>query len=138
MNPHKSGVALGGQFTEGQPLAHDGRQDAAEPSAVRCFALVVPERLFVQILLQMERSDGDVGAAERPLEQREEAFQAVRMDPPLDVFGQVVNELVVEVQAEPAVGRQGIGVDMRIRGDVGPYRVFIASRIRWSMNHAVF
>jgi len=32
-DPHKTGVALGGQLSEGQPLAHYVRQDAAEPSA---------------------------------------------------------------------------------------------------------
>ena len=44
-DPHKTGVALGGQLSEGQPFAHYGCQDAAEPSAVRCLALVIPERV---------------------------------------------------------------------------------------------
>lgn len=38
LDPHESGITLGGQFSEGQPLAHDGRQDAAESSAVRDLA----------------------------------------------------------------------------------------------------
>src|SRR5687768_16919492 len=57
LNPHESGVALGGQEFVGQPLARDGRHDTLEPSSVVGFALVESERLFVGVPLQVERSD---------------------------------------------------------------------------------
>ena len=39
LDPHKTGIALGSQFAPCQPLAHDGRQNAAEASAVGNFGI---------------------------------------------------------------------------------------------------
>src|SRR4051812_10710213 len=57
------------QFFVGQAVSDGVRRDGKEPSAVRLLPRVVAEDLFVDVSVKMERGDGDVRAAQRPLEQ---------------------------------------------------------------------
>lgn len=71
--------------------AHDISQYAHEPAAIGALSLIEAAHLFVNIAKQVERINADVGAFDRPLEQRPEVFQSVGMDLPAHVFPCVID-----------------------------------------------
>ena len=64
----------------GETLADHGRQCALESKPVAQAAVVESPRLLVQVAKQVKLSHGNVGAADRPLEERPEVFKAVGVD----------------------------------------------------------
>src|SRR5690606_33978031 len=82
-------------------------------------ASVEAEHLLVEVAEQVERLNGDVRTAERPLKQRPEVLDAVRVDFATHVLASVMlNGLVNVLAAEEAVRTEAIGVEVRASLDV--------------------
>jgi len=64
----------------GHALPFNAGQRAHETVAVISLAIVVPERLLVQVTEQMERFDRDVGSPQTTLQQRPDIFDPVRVN----------------------------------------------------------
>lgn len=75
-NPHKPGIALGGELPVSDAPANHMGQHAPEPQTVTHVPVVEPEGLFVQVPLKVEFSDGDVSAANAPFEQAPKVLDA--------------------------------------------------------------
>lgn len=108
---HKSRVILGGQDAVGKPFAANGAEHIVKPVLVGFLPLVVAKRLLVQVAVQVKRSHGNVSAFERPLQERPEVFQAVRMHSTRNILRQVVNERMEVVERQPEIAWQGVRID---------------------------
>ena len=82
----------------------------------------IPEHLFIKIPEQVERFHAHVGSLDSTLEQTPEVFESVGVNLSIHVRLSMVNDLV---------GESGLQVLIN-------ERACIASRMRWSMNHADF
>lgn len=76
---------LASQLFVHQPLAKDvgGGFDQSATVAVVVLAFVEAERLLVEVTMQVERLNADVGSLQGPLEDRPEVFDAVGMHRPV-------------------------------------------------------
>jgi hypothetical protein len=72
--------------------------------------------LNVEIAEQMERFDAHVGAADSTLEKTPEVFQSVRMHAIIDIL--LGMDLVREVSAQPIIGKQRIGIQSTLSGNM--------------------
>jgi hypothetical protein len=101
---------MSGQLLVGQPSASSSRQNFREapsvPTAV--LALVIAERLFVQIAKEMERLDTDIGPFQAALKQTPEVLKSVGMHAAIDVLLGVVYELMDVFPVQSGIGRQFI------------------------------
>ena len=77
MRPSRRGRIGPDQALVSEPLPHDVSQHVDEAKRIGRLPGVEPEGLFVEVAEQMERLDADVGALDRPLEQRPEVFESV-------------------------------------------------------------
>src|SRR6266852_1303963 len=113
---------LAGQLLVGQASSRRGRQNFREAAsvAIPMLALIVAERLLVEVTEQMERLDADVCAFQAALEQRPEILDPVRMDVALDVLLGVIHKLMDVIFIEAGVGRQFIGEQFRAADHVRP------------------
>src|SRR5580704_14520327 len=68
------------QLRIGQPPPGYRRCHLAEPSAIVVFALVEPEGLFIQVGIKVDRVNANISALQRPLQERPEILNAVRVD----------------------------------------------------------
>ncbi len=91
-----------------------------EPAQVGVLAVIVPERLFIGVVLQVVGFHAHIRALQRTLEQTPEVLQAVGVNSATDVRFGVVDELV-NVFVQAFVRFQGIGVDLGTGFDVFPY-----------------
>ena len=69
-----------GQFFVRETTANDVSHCEHEALKVGQVAVVVAERLFVDVPEQVEWLDGNIGSVEGPLQQRPEILQSVRMN----------------------------------------------------------
>ena len=113
LDPHEASVPDPAQFAEREALAEYPFHDGGEPLAIRQLAKVETPSLFVQVGLQVERSNGDVGPTDHPLRETPEVLQAVAMNHAGDVLPRVVNPLVDISQIEIAVALGRVGADLR-------------------------
>ena len=79
----------------GEALVDDAFERERESIGIIHHAVVEPERLFVEVAVQVEGLDRDVGAAEPTLEQRPEVLDAVYVAVARDVLDRVVDNLVL-------------------------------------------
>src|SRR6266566_201001 len=109
-----------GQVAVGDAPSYDVGQYADKPRAVVAGALVEAAHLLVNIPEQMERVNGNVGAFDRPLEQRPELFQTVGVDLPAHVFARVINHLMlIQLRELPlAILLGSVGIEVRPLLDV--------------------
>lgn len=121
-NPHKARVVLCGQNAVGEALPENGIQHGLEAASVIRAPMVVAKRLLIQVPLQVERQDGNVSSFERAFQQAPEVFEPVRVDAANHVFAQMVDGLMVEVQAQRPVGGQSVGIDPAAIGHVAADR----------------
>lgn len=113
-------IHLARQLLIGQATARDGGQNFREapPVSVIVLALVIPERLLVQIAEQMEGFDADVGSFQAALEQRPEILDPIRVHIATNILFGMIHELVDVIRIEASIGRQLIGEHFRSRFDV--------------------
>ena len=95
----------GGQSSVGEVLAVRTLEDRDEPAAVVVLTLVEAEHLLVQVGVEVERSRGDIGTAQRPLQARPEVLDMVRVNAALDVRDGVVNDFVLILTLPRTSGR---------------------------------
>ena len=81
---------LAGQLRVGEPLAHDLTHGEIKPvrivkRIIFCGAIVVSENLLVNVSLQVERFDGDVGSIQTTLKQLPEILHAVDVNLPTHI-----------------------------------------------------
>ena len=86
----------------------DGVQEAL---AVSQLPLVEAIGLLVEVAVEVERLDADVGTAEGALEQAPEVLQPVGVDPAVDVPDGVVDSLMRIVALQAVVARQVVAVE---------------------------
>ena len=72
-------------------LFHDG----GETLRIRGLAVVIAERLFVQITEQMERLNADIGAMQTALEQAPEILHRVRVNIAVRIFDRMIDDGVL-------------------------------------------
>ena len=105
-------VGVAGQFRVGQALADDLPNSQVEAiPIVHVFAVVVAERLFVQIAKHVERFNRNVGTADTALQKTPKVLQSVGMYVPIDVGNGMVDHLMSVVSSESIVGSQRIGME---------------------------
>ena len=117
-DPHETSVVLGGENAIGQPLAQGGGQDATETASVVDLPLIVTIDLLVDVAVQVNRRDGDVGSLEGAFQQAPEVLDAVGVDATDDVLVDVVDGGVEVVQGEPAVGGGGVSVNVGVEFNI--------------------
>ena len=76
-DPHETSVVLGGENAIGQPLAQGGGQHATETASIVDLPLIVTIDLLVDVAVQVNRRDGDVGSLEGAFQQAPEVLNAV-------------------------------------------------------------
>lgn len=107
----RRGSADADQFVIGKPLSSDVLHGRFKPQlVVHAFAVVVPERLFVDVAEQMERLNRNIGAVQTAFQERPEVFDAVGMDQSVHVFVGMVDYFMlklVSLVAAPFVGDEG-------------------------------
>ena len=81
-------------------------------------AVVVAERLLIEVTKEMERLDTHVGSADTALEQAPEVLKAVGVDAIVDVFDGVIHNLVSVLPRKSLVGEKRISVECRASFDV--------------------
>ncbi len=112
--------------------------DMGEPFSVRRFAIVEPERLFVQIAEQTERLDADVGSMKTALQQTPEVLHTIGVDVAVHVFDRVIDNGVLVVCAQPVVRLKfvredrGSGVDMLTDGGL---KIFLFPGVNVTHDH---
>jgi hypothetical protein len=105
---------LTGQFCIGQALVENAANQFAAPFPItRCFAIVEPESLLVQVAKKMKRLDAHVSSLEPALEQAPKAFQVISVNVAVHVFDGVVDDRVLIVSVQSFIGQQLIGEDRR-------------------------
>ena len=109
---HEPGVVDASQFAVGQTLADGAAHCSLKPASVVALAGVESESLLGRVALQVERGDRDVSSFERPLEQRPEVLQAVRVNRSANVFAGVVDRSVQVRQTKLAVAGGRVGEDL--------------------------
>src|SRR6266568_2650406 len=97
-----------GQALVSQATANDSAKHLHKPATIHVLALVVAERFFLDVAVQVERLHADVGTSQCSLQERPEVFDAVGMDVAAHVLVNVVNELVHELGPESAIARIGV------------------------------
>jgi hypothetical protein len=95
------------QLPEGQSSADNALHDQLESVPVPNLPFVESKDLFVQVAEQVEGCDVNIAAPDCSLEQRPEVFEAVRVDPAIDVGYRVVDPLVQVTRGEVGVGLVG-------------------------------
>jgi len=83
----------------------------------RTLALVVAEGLLIKVSERMKRFNAHIRAFDRPLQERPEVFQLVRVDRAVNIRLGMVDDFV-GIFVQPIVGLQRIGVQFRTRRDV--------------------
>ena len=107
-----------GELIPRKPLANnlaDGKVKAL--AVVHALAIVVPERLLVQIPEQMIRFDGNVRTAKRSLEQAPEILQSIGVNFTANILDSMVNHFVLKL-AQSFIRFQRIGEERRTRQHV--------------------
>lgn len=94
--------ALTSEFFIGDSTVYDMTHHAEKSSQIRdsilfTSAIVKPEHLFINIAIQMERLNADVGAFQSALEQAPKIFQPVCVNLPVDVPLGMVDYLMREI-----------------------------------------
>ena len=80
---------------------------------VQCLAVVVPERLLIEVTKQMEWFDAHISTVDATLQQRPEVFKAVGVDATVDVFDGMIDDLVCILPGQTLIREKGIGVEGR-------------------------
>src|SRR5439155_7723255 len=80
-----------------------------ESPLVIVFALIKPERLFVQISEKMKRFNANIRALNSTLEQRPKVFQSVRVDVSFRVALRVVDHLMRVFVRQSLVRAKSVG-----------------------------
>src|ERR1017187_7586789 len=101
--------SLAGQLIECETFAHNLAHCQVETLAVvKALAVVVAERLLIEVPEQVEGLDTHVGTAQSALQETPEVLKPVGVDFAANVLYRVVNHFMLEL-IEPVVGFQRIG-----------------------------
>lgn len=73
---------------------------------VHVLAVVVTERLLIEVAKQMEQFDAHIGTIDTALQQRPEVLKAVGVDATVDVFDDMINNLMRVLPGQALVGEQ--------------------------------
>jgi hypothetical protein len=103
-------LSLPGQLLIGQASASDRRKNFREATtvAIVMLALVISERLLIEIAEQMERLDADVGSFQAALQQRPEILDAIRVNIAANVLFGMIHKLMNVILVESGIRRQFI------------------------------
>jgi len=100
---------LAPHFVIRQPPSGDIAQGSLETVAVVAVAMIVAERLFIDVTEQVERLDADICSVNAALQKTPEVLQAVGVNVALHVGFGVVDYLMGVHIFQPVVGLQCIG-----------------------------
>jgi hypothetical protein len=112
------GLRLASQFLIGHALSDNLRKRQREASTIIILALVVSERLFIQVAKQMERFHADVSPFQAALQQRPEILDSVRVNVPVNLAFGVVDHLMDIISAQAVVGTPSIAVNVGTALDI--------------------
>ena len=116
--------SLASQLGIGEALAEYLAHAQLKPLRIgQALAVVVSERLFVEVTKEMKRFDTHIRAMDTALEKRPEILKAIRVYAAIHVLNSVIYNLVRIVASEPFIGEQGIGVECCASRDVFAYFV---------------
>jgi hypothetical protein len=101
-------LSLAREFFVRHAPSYDLFHNGGEAFRVRGLAVVVPERLFVQVAEQVEGLHADVGAVQPALQEAPEVFHRVRVNVAVDVLNCVVDDFMAIVRFQSIVGEQFI------------------------------
>jgi hypothetical protein len=88
------------------------------PVIQRLVAIVVAERLFVEIAEQMERFDAHIGSTDSAFQEGPEVFESVCVNLAVNVLFGVIYYAMSVVLCEPIIGLQRIAVESRTSSNV--------------------
>src|SRR5260370_36424997 len=88
-------------------------------SIAHVFAVVVAERLFIEIAEQVKRLNAHVGSRDAALEQTPEVLKTVCVNPTIHILFRMIYNLMREVSPQTVIGKQGIGIQGALSGDMG-------------------
>src|SRR5215469_12686145 len=102
-------VGFAGQLFVHDALASDLREHHLKPLAVMNWvffvaAIVVTERLFINVAKQMKRFDRNVSPMKTALQKRPEIFHAVRMNQSVHILLSVIDYLMRVLALQTIVG----------------------------------
>ena len=117
-DPHETGVVLGRENAVCESPAKGGGQHVPKTRRVTALPLIVTENLLVNVALEVHRRNPDISALKRAFQQAPEILKAISVDLPHHVLVDVVDAGMEVVQAEPAVGRGGVGVHVGVELNV--------------------
>ena len=115
---------LSDQFIIGQPLSynlHQGRPEAPSVPHFLIVPVVVPECLLVQITLQMERLDANIGSLDAALQEAPEVLKPVSVNSTANVLNRMVHHLMYELRVKVVVRGERVSIENRIRGHMPPH-----------------
>src|SRR5208282_4458415 len=94
-------------FVGQSPACHLG-QHAGKTITVIALALVVAERLFIQIAEQMEWLDADIRSLQSALQERPEIFNRIRMYVALNVGFRVIDDFVNVLAIQTVIAKPSV------------------------------
>ena len=110
----------GRKLLVGEPATVRALERLSEPLPVVLAALVETEHLFIEIGVEVERTRGNVGARDRPLEDAPKVLDVVGVNAPFDIRLRVVNDVVRVVFFRRNIGAVRVGVERRAGRNVFP------------------
>lgn len=103
------------QLSVREPPPRSGLKDPPEPPVIVKLPQVERKDTLIEIPIQVEGLNADVGPLEAALELSPEVLHVVRMDLPSDVFLGMVDDFMDVVGFEAAIGAERVCVDRRPR-----------------------
>jgi hypothetical protein len=107
------------EFLVRDPLAHALRKRDRESLAIiqlvseNVFAMVVTERLLIQVTEQVKRFHADVSTIQSALEQRPKIFESIYMNAAIHLFNRVIDNFVSVFTSHPFIREKKISVESR-------------------------
>ena len=92
---------------------HVGHSQFKAALIVKCLAVVVPERLLIEVAKQMKRFDAHISTVDTSLQQRPEVFEAVGVNATVDVLDGVIYDLMRVLPGQSLIGEKEICVEGR-------------------------
>jgi hypothetical protein len=92
---------------------HVGHSHLESGLIVHVLAVVLTERLLIEVTKQMERFDAHISTVDTTLQQRPEVLKAVGVNASIDILDSVIHNRVSVLSGQSLVGEQRIGIESR-------------------------
>src|SRR4051794_18354288 len=80
-----------GELVESEPLSEHANGSDSETTSVGQLPVVETKAFFVKVAKQVKRFDGNVGATDRPVQQRPTILKGIGVNLPVDVTFRIVD-----------------------------------------------